>query len=89
MSVSWRCWASGLLLHHGAQLAVDITLRSALTAAGLPSPSAAHFNGAALARAHRDKERKSTVSCSKGIGVTWSWLVSKLAVDGVRRRAIS
>ena len=50
--------ASGLPLHHGAQLAVDITLRSALTAAGLPSPSAAHVNGAALARARRDKERK-------------------------------
>ena len=50
--------ASGLPLHHGAQLAVDITLRSALTSAGLPSPNAAHVNGAALARARRDKERK-------------------------------
>ena len=49
---------SGLLLHHGAPLAVDITLRSALSAAGLPSPSAAHVNSAALARARRDKERK-------------------------------
>ena len=47
--------ASGLL-HHGAQLVVDITLWSA---AGLPSPSAAHVNGAALARARRDKERKN------------------------------
>ena len=26
--------------------------------------------------------RENTVNCSKGIGVTWSWLVSKLAVDG-------
>ena len=50
--------ASGLPLHHGAQLAVDTTLRSALSAAGLPSPSAAPVNGAALARARRDKERK-------------------------------
>ena len=50
--------ASGLPLHHGAQLAVDITLQSALTAAGLPSPSAAHVNGAASARARRDRERK-------------------------------
>ena len=30
--------ASGLPLFHGAQLAVDITLRSALTATGLPRP---------------------------------------------------
>ena len=50
--------AFGLLLHHGAQLVVDITLRSALSAAGFPSPSAAHVNGAVLARARRDKERK-------------------------------
>ena len=50
--------ASGLPLHQGAQLAVDITLRSPLTSAGLPSPNAAHVNGAALARARRDKERK-------------------------------
>ena len=49
--------ASALPLHHGAQLATDITLRSALTAAGLPSPSAAHVNGAALARARRDEEK--------------------------------
>ena len=27
------------------------------------------------------------MSCSKGIGVTWSWLVLKPAVDGVRKRA--
>ena len=26
------------------------------------------------------------MSCSKGIGVTWSWSVSKPAVDGVRTR---
>ena len=75
--------ASGLPLHHGAQLAVDITLRSALSAAGLPSPSAAHVNGAALARARRDTERKY------GELPTWSWLVLKPAVDGVRKRATS
>ena len=50
--------ASGLPLHHGAQLAVDITLRSALSAAGLPSGNAAHVDGAVLVRARRDKERK-------------------------------
>ena len=39
--------------------AVDITLGSVLTSAGLPPSNAAHVNGAALARARRDKERKS------------------------------
>ena len=34
--------ATGLPLHHGAQLAVDITLRSALTACGCARPNAAH-----------------------------------------------
>ena len=46
--------ASGLPLHHGAQLAVDITLRSALSAAGFPSGNAAHV--AVLVRARRDKK---------------------------------
>ena len=50
--------ASGLPLHHGAQLAVDITIRSATTAAGLPSANAAHTNGAVLMAARRDKEVK-------------------------------
>ena len=43
--------ASGLPFHHGAQLAVDITLRGATTAAGLPCTNAAHTNGAVLHRA--------------------------------------
>ena len=37
--------ASGLPLFYGAQLAVDITLRSALTATGLPRPGAAVVDG--------------------------------------------
>ena len=43
---------------HGAQLAVDITLRSALTAFGLPCPKAAQVSGAILQKARRDREAK-------------------------------
>ena len=50
--------ASGLPMHHGAQLAVDITIRSALTANGSASPNAAHTDGAVLLRARMDKEEK-------------------------------
>ena len=50
--------ATGLPLHQGAQLAVDITLRSALTATGLATPGAAHIDGIVLQRARADKERK-------------------------------
>ena len=50
--------ASGLPMLHGAQLAVDITLRSATSSDGWPQPNAAHTNGAALIRARRDKETK-------------------------------
>ena len=50
--------ASGLPLHHGAQLAVDITLRSALGACGGARPDASHTDGAVLAAARREKERK-------------------------------
>ena len=42
--------ASGLPIHHGAQLAVDVTMRCALTAQGLACPGAAHINGAAALR---------------------------------------
>ena len=50
--------ASGLPLFHGAQLAVDITLRSALTATGLPRPGAAVVDGIVCMAARADKERK-------------------------------
>ena len=48
--------AQGLPLRAGAQLAVDITLRSALTADGAPKPRAATVDGAAAASARQDKE---------------------------------
>ena len=50
--------AAGLPLHHGAQLAVDITLRSVLTASGTARPNAAVEDGAICRRARQDKERK-------------------------------
>ena len=50
--------ASGLPLHHGSQLAVDITLRSATTAQGLPCPGAASTDGSVLVRARKEKEHK-------------------------------
>ena len=50
--------ASGLPLHHVSQLAVDITLRSVLTARSLPCLGAATTDGSVLQRARRDKERK-------------------------------
>ena len=51
--------ASGLPIFHGAQLAVDITLRSPLTSGGLPRPEAAHVDGVVLLhRARGDKEAK-------------------------------
>ena len=40
----------------GAQLAVDITLRSALGSSGEPQPHAADVDGAVLLTARRDKE---------------------------------
>ena len=50
--------ASGLPLHHEAQLAVDVTLRCALTCGGNAHPQAASTNGAVLTHAREDKERK-------------------------------
>ena len=67
--------ASGSPLHHGAQLAVDITLRSALSPISQCCSCQRHWPVLAVTK------RESKVSCSKGIGVTWSWLVLKLAVE--------
>ena len=50
--------ASGLPLEHGAQLAVDVTLRSAVTASGRACPNAAVVDGVVANAARRDKERK-------------------------------
>ena len=50
--------AAGLTIRHGAQLAVDITLRSVLTCCGAPRPNAAAVGGAILTQARRDKEAR-------------------------------
>ena len=50
--------AMGLPVHQGAQLAIDITLRSALTTTGEPCPSGARTNGAALQSARLQKQAK-------------------------------
>ena len=50
--------AFGLPLHHGAQLAVDITLRSALTRCGNACDQADRVHGIVASRARRDKENK-------------------------------
>ena len=50
--------ASGLPCFHGAQLAVDITLRSSITADGEARSGAATAGGATLIGARADKERK-------------------------------
>ena len=50
--------ASGLHLFQGAQLAVDVTVRSALTAHRLACVGAATTDGVVLARARGHKERK-------------------------------
>ena len=48
--------ACGLPLQNGAQLAVDITLRSAITSTGGACPNAPNFDGAVLHRTRLDKE---------------------------------
>ena len=50
--------ASGLPFHHGAQLAVDITLRSVITRCGNACNQADRVDGVVLARARLEKERK-------------------------------
>ena len=74
--------ASGLPLHHGAQLAVDITVRSATTSTGLPATNAAHTNGADLMAARRAKEQKFRESCWRARDAVWWWWASKLGVGG-------
>ena len=55
---SIEVFGSNLPFHRGTQLAIDVTLRSALPNCGNTIPGAARENGAALARARPDKERK-------------------------------
>ena len=58
--------ASGLGLNHGAQLAVDITVRSAFTACGRARPNTSTVDGAVLTEARHDKEAKYAELCQGG-----------------------
>ena len=53
-----------LELNHGAQLAVDITVRSAVTACGRARPNAAAVDGAVLEEARQQKEVKYAELCA-------------------------
>ena len=55
--------ASGLEMNHGAQLAVDITVRSAVTSCGRARPNAATVDGAVLVEARHNKEMKCAELC--------------------------
>ena len=48
--------ASGLPLFHGAQLAIDVTLRNVLTGEGVPRPRTANFDAVIADGARSDKE---------------------------------
>ena len=67
--------ASGLPLQHGSQLAVDVTLRCALTACGRARPNAATVDGAvadALAGTMTDGQRCHLVVVAIETGGRWS-----------------
>ena len=66
----------------GAQLAVDITLRSALGSSGEPRPRAADIDGAVLAQARIDKETKSW--WRPRVVFSWWWQL-RLAGGGARK----
>ena len=74
--------ASGLPLHHGAQIAVDITLRCALRSCGV---HAAVMNGSFLSRAREEKERNSWTP----IAADWSSSPWRLGVVGVTKLWLS
>ena len=75
--------ASGLPVHHGAQLAVDITLRCALTASGLPRPGAAVADGVVARR-----KKGSTPSFFRVTDVVWWSLPWKQEVAGAQKQFV-
>ena len=75
--------ASGLPLFQGAQLAVDITIRSVLTATGAAGPNTSHTVGAALLHARKEKESASMRNCWLVTVVDSLWWASKREDDGV------
>ena len=81
--------ASGLPLHHGAQIAVDITLRCALRSCGNAHVHAAVMNGVVLARAREEKERESTSNSWTPIVADWLLSPSRLGVVGATKLWLS
>ena len=78
----------------GAQLAVDITLRSVLTRAGEPQCNAADIDGAVLINARRDKEAKypelvASGRCKIVVGIETGGRWSEGAVDFLRQLSTS
>ena len=74
--------ANGLPLWGGSQLAVDTTLVSPLTSAGVPRRRRGSTAGAALAEARRAKER-TYPEFADARGAAWLCSVLKLGVAGV------
>ena len=70
-----------------SQLAVDLTLRCALTADGRPQPGAAAVDGAVCSRAREDKERKYPELLAT-TGVVWSSLLWR-PEEGAKRPSSS
>ena len=76
--------AAGLPFHHGAQLAVDSVLRSALISCGAPRTNAATVNGAVLTQARQGKEAKFA-ELIEATDADWSWWHWRQEVGGARR----
>ena len=75
--------AAGLPFRHGAQLAVDIALRSVLTAAQRAPMWQWSMEQSAGGPART--RNGSILSCWPGTDADWSWLHWRLAEDGVRK----
>ena len=79
--------AQGLPCYAGAQLAVDVMLRSSLTACGEARGRAAFEDGATCTDARRDKEAtyNELIYLSRAVGVAWLSLPWRLAVAAAAR----
>ena len=81
--VARKNWCHRCCCSPKAQLAVDVTLKFALTRTGEPHPRAADEDGAVLVQARHDKE----TTCPELIGDAgwWSWRLRPVA-DGATKR---
>ena len=76
--------AQNLPCFSGAQLAVDITLRSALTSNGEAHPQAADVDGAVLIQADTTRSQH-TPRLQRQADANWSCLPSRQEGDGARK----